>query len=89
MPRRYETDLGSGWTLEVDVKKDDCNREPPHCHLCYRGRRYGQIWLDGCVFEKLPGDVPNNIINLALSRVAECGDEMEEVYNYNRMYGAG
>ena len=35
-PKRFELDLGGGFALEVDVKRDDCNREPPHCHLTFR-----------------------------------------------------
>lgn len=31
---------------EVDQNKDDCKREPAHCHITRNGRRVAQVWLN-------------------------------------------
>ena len=87
-PKRWELSLSGGYALEVDVKKDDCNREPPHCHLTFRGRRIGQIWAESGRFERVPSDVPSSIINDAMYEVERNRWEIIEVYKYNRENGA-
>ena len=87
-PRRWEKPLSGDYALEVDVKKDDCNREPPHVHLTFRGRRIGQIWTESATFERLPSDAPSSIINDAIYEVERNRWEINEVSNDNRQYGA-
>lgn len=88
-PKRFELDLGGGFALEVDVKRDDCNREPPHCHLTFRGRRIGQIWAESATFTRIPSDAPSHIINDAIYEVERNRWDIVEIYNHNKMYGAG
>ena len=33
------------YSLEVDSRRDDCNKERPHCHILLHGSRIGQIFL--------------------------------------------
>ena len=31
---------------EVDQNRDDCKREPAHCHITRNGIRVAQVWLN-------------------------------------------
>lgn len=35
------------WNLqcEIDIRKDDCKREAPHCHISRNGIRVAQVFL--------------------------------------------
>ena len=44
--------IGNYLKCTVDQKKDDCNREAPHCHIQRDGRRVAQIWLDPLRIER-------------------------------------
>lgn len=44
--------IGNYFKCTVDQKKDDCNREDPHCHIQRDGRRVAQIWLDPLRIER-------------------------------------
>ena len=88
-PRIFERELGGGYAVEVDLRRDDCKREPPHAHLTFRGRRVGQIWVETATFERIPYDVPNHIINDAIEIVEDNRWDIIEIYNYNKTYGAG
>ena len=47
-PRRLEVPLSSsGYHMEVDTRKSDCNRESAHWHLCRHGSRVGSINVYG------------------------------------------
>ena len=89
-PRIFKKDLSEyGYSMEVDVKKDDCNREAAHWHLCKNGRRIGQIMVPRCVWTELPSDCSRRVIAEAEELTREYADEIESVYNYNRLNGAG
>lgn len=66
---------------EVDVKKDDCNREPAHCHVT-RGYRVAQVWLNP-VRIKDGHSLDRNEVDLVYDFVSEHRDELEREYEYN------
>lgn len=41
-----------GLTIVVDQSRDDCNREPAHCHVVRSGRRVAQIMVEPYVYAK-------------------------------------
>ena len=86
-PKRFETSIGSGYAMEVDVIRDDCRREPAHWHLTKNGRRIGQIWVDSCRWASTP-DAPRWVIDEAESKTSSYSSEIKEVYRYNAEYGA-
>ncbi len=80
---------GTSYTIEVDLRKWDCNREPPHCHLCdSHGSRIAQIWLNPCIFEEIPKSVSGNDESRILKSVEMHRDQIKETYEYNSMNGA-
>ena len=88
-PERFEKPLraSSSYHMEVDLAKDDCNREAPHWHLCQNGRRIGQIFTYGS-WASTP-DVSASIRNEAEELTRTWRDEIESAYNHTREHGAG
>ena len=88
-PRRFEKTLksSSSYHMEVDVNKDDCNREGAHWHLCQNSRRIGQISVYG-TWASIP-DVSASIRREAEELTSEYRSEIESAYNWNRENGAG
>ena len=88
-PIRFEKTLStsSAYHMEVDVKKDDCNREGAHWHLCQGSRRIGQIFTYGS-WKETP-DVSSSIRREAEELTSIWRSEIESTYNYNREHGAG
>lgn len=77
------------WNLqcEVDQKKDDCRREPAHCHISRNGRRVAQVWLNPVSIE--PGhSLDRNEIDDVISVVSDNRYELEQEYRYNAEHGA-
>ena len=87
-PRRFEITLSSSsYHMEVDVNRDDCNREGAHWHLCQNGRRIGQISAYGS-WSSTP-DVSASIRREAEDLTSRYRSEIEDTYNWNRENGAG
>ncbi len=38
--------IGNYLKCTVDQRKEDCNREPSHCHIQRNGKRVAQVWLN-------------------------------------------
>ena len=88
-PERFKVTLStsSSYHMEVDVNKDDCNREGPHWHLCKDGRRIGQIFTYGS-WASTP-DVSASIQREAEQLTSTYRYDIERAYNHNREHGAG
>lgn len=72
---------------EVDVKKDDCNEEPAHCHITRNGWRVAQVWLNPVRIK--PGhSLDRNEVDVVYDFVSDNRYELEREYEYNRNYGA-
>ena len=78
----------STYSIEVDVKKDDCRREAVHCHVCKNGRRVAQVFLSSCTFSSSPYDIPYSSQADILNFISSISSEIEEAYDYYRNYGA-
>ena len=87
-PKRFEKDIDSVYSMEVDVSRWDCAREAPHWHLCERGRRVGQIFVGSSTFTELPSGVNNRIVNKAIELTQNYASEIREIYLYNKDNGA-
>jgi hypothetical protein len=86
MTRSWRYD--STFSIEVDVKKDDCRREPVHCHVCKFGRRVAQVMLYSCTFSSSPSEIPYSEQSNILNFISSISSEIEEAYNYYAEYGA-
>ena len=73
--------------VEVDVKKDDCRREPAHCHIIKNGYRVAQVWLNP-VSVQYGHSLDRSEIKEACDFVADHRYELEREYEHNRNYGA-
>ena len=74
---------------EVDVKKWDCKREAPHCHITYNGRRIGQVWTSSLTFsDSTPYELSSRQVNEVLDFVRSYRYDIEDVYKHNASYGA-
>ena len=86
---RFERTIEGNSGLEVDVSKWDCNREGPHCHITYNGKRIGQVWTSTITFkDSTPSELNGRQENLVLNFVRDHKYEIEEAYHYNAKYGA-
>jgi hypothetical protein len=72
---------------EVDVKKDDCLREPSHCHITRNGSRVAQVWLNP-VSIKSGHELDRNEVDIVFDFVTDNRYALEREYEYNRVYGA-
>ena len=72
---------------EVDQNKDDCKREPAHCHITRNGRRVAQVWLNP-VSIKYGSDLSRSEEDEVISVVSEYKYELEQEYrnNANKLY---
>ena len=88
-PMRFEKDLNEyGYHMEVDIKKDDCNRERTvHWHLCKNGRRIAQIWVPSVTWESRP-DVSKSIREEAENLTRRYSSDITRAYINNQEYGA-
>lgn len=73
--------------IEVDQKKDDCRREPAHCHVTRNGVRVAQVWLSSVSIES-GHSLDRNEIDQVLDVVRSNRSSLEREYEYNRDYGA-
>ena len=88
-PRRFEKDLKEyGYHMEVDVKKDDCKREPIHWHLVKGSSSIGQIWISSITWESDPG-VSKSIREEAEDLTRRYRSDITDAYLYNQENGAG
>ena len=87
-PRTLEVSLSSyGYHMEIDVKKDDCERErTPHWHLCDRRSRLGSITAYGLWIKK--PRVDRVIMREAEMLTSRYSSEIKQIYEHNRLYGA-
>ena len=89
-PDYCEIRVSGNIVIKVDVKKDDCNREPAHCHVYVSGERCLQVWLDSVTFASNPRPFLNKSDeNEVLEAVSANKYKLIEAYNHNRIYGAG
>ena len=88
MPERFEKRIDSDYKMEVDVKRDDCRREPAHWHLVKNGVRIAQMWVDSCMFERDP-DAPRRVKEEAERLTSMYASEIKATYRHNAEYGAG
>lgn len=72
---------------EVDVKKDDCRREPAHCHVTKNGYRVAQVWLRPVCIESGHG-LDRNEVDAVYDFVSDNRYELEREYENNRNYGS-
>lgn len=72
---------------EVDVKKDDCRREPAHCHITRNGYRIAQVWLSPVSIES-GHSLDHSEKDLVYDFVSSHRYELEREYENNRLYGA-
>lgn len=72
---------------EVDVKKDDCRREPAHCHVTRNGYRVAQVWLNPVRIES-GHSLDRNEVDVVYDFVSDNRYELEREYEYNRNYGS-
>ena len=86
-PRTLKVSLSEyGYSMEVDTRKSDCNRESAHWHLCHRGSRIGQISVYG-TWTSTPS-VSSSIRKEAESLTSSYCREIEDCYAYNRENGS-
>lgn len=72
---------------EVDQKKDDCRREPAHCHITRNGYRVAQVWLNPVRIES-GHSLDRNEVDQVLDVVNANRYSLEREYENNRNYGA-
>ena len=88
-PRRVHIDVyGTPYYLTVDLSKWDCNREPPHCHVCKGRDRVAQVWLSSCSYKEEPREISHNQRQTVLNAVRENMYELKSAFNHNHDYGA-
>ena len=86
-PRTLEVSLReSGYHMEVDTRKSDCNRESAHWHLCQHGRRIGQISAYGDWTSR--PDVSSSIRKEAEDLTSRYHSEIIAAYEHNRQNGS-
>lgn len=73
--------------LEVDQKKDDCRREPAHCHVTRNGYRVAQVWLNPVSIER-GHSLDRKEIDEVISVVESNRYSLEREYSNNREHGA-
>ncbi len=80
--------INSNLQCLVDVKKDDCLREPAHCHISKNGnRKAAQVWLNPVSIK--PGhSLDHREVNLVYDFVSDNRYTLEREYMHNRTYGA-
>lgn len=79
--------INSNLQCEVDVKKDDCHREPAHCHITRNGRRVAQVWLNPVSIER-GHDLDRNEVDIVYDFVSDNRRDLDREYEYNREHGA-
>ena len=67
---------------EVDIRRDDCKREPAHCHITRNGIRVAQVWLNP-VSIKSGHSLQHNEIDMVLEVVEDNRYELMEEYRRN------
>ena len=72
---------------EVDVRKDDCRREPAHCHISRNGYRVAQVWLNPVRIES-GHSLDRNEVDLVFDFVSSNRYDIEKKYEHNCLYGA-
>ena len=72
---------------EVDAKRDDCRREPAHCHITRNGSRIAQVWLNPVSIES-GHSLDRGEVSNVYDFVSEHKQELSHEYEYNRSFGA-
>ena len=67
---------------EVDIRRDDCKREPAHCHITRNGIRVAQVWLNP-VDIKYGHSLDRNEVSLVLEVVRANRYALEAEYRRN------
>lgn len=71
----------------VDKNKDDCRREPPHCHIIRYGKRVAQVWLEPVAIQS-GHNLERSEINIVFDYVSDNRADLEREYIYNRNFGS-
>ena len=86
-PRTLRVELDSyGYHMEVDISKDDCNREPPHWHLCYHEDRIGSITPSG-IWNEIKPSISTSVLEQAEKLTSAYEEAIYETYIYNKSNG--
>ena len=67
---------------EVDQNRDDCKREPAHCHIIRNGRRVAQVWLNPVSIE-YGADLSRSERDEVIAVVSANRYELEREYRAN------
>ncbi len=79
--------INNNLQCEVDVKKDDCRREPAHCHITRSGYRVAQVWLNPVCVES-GHSLEHREVDIVYDFVANNRYALESEYNNNRFFGS-
>lgn len=78
---------GTKYYVEVDIAKDGCNREAPHCHVTDGKQRIAQVSLSPIEFNGMPAEIVDKDRKRILEAISEQLPTLEYAYNHNRKYG--
>ena len=73
---------GTRYSIEVDQRKDDCCKEPPHCHVLENGIRVAQY-----VFRSARLNTHHRFAEHHLDKIYRCIDQHENdlIREYERI----
>lgn len=89
-PKKFECPLNEyGYHMEVDIRRDDCQRErSPHWHLVHGRNRIGVVETydpyNPVFTEKVSKRIEKEVIELTI----RYRNEIEETYEWNRENGS-
>lgn len=82
-----KTKINYSLQCEVDVKKDDCRREPAHCHIIKNGYRVAQVWLSPVMIAS-GHSLDRSEVNIVYDFVSSNCSTLVKEYEYNSINGA-
>lgn len=71
-----------GMKIVVDQSRDDCNKEPAHCHVVKSGRRVAQIMVEPYVYAK-HSDLSDDQTSRVEDFVSGHASQIKSEYNAN------
>lgn len=73
--------------IEVEVCKDICLSEPPHCYVNYSNKRCAKVLLKDCSVETFYTIIKPYDLDRILTCISNNIDELREVYEHNSKHG--
>lgn len=73
--------------IEVELQKDICLSEPPHCYVNYFNKRCAKVLLKDCSIATLYCTINPYDLDRILNTISNNLDELKEVYEHNSKYG--